>query len=411
MAVLDYRTALVTVQNALYDLIWLGLGKRIVVADGAALAAFASRGAQTQSLTDHRLAFVTTPPMGAGGNVYRYSRTATTAADGVNVIGPTDAGAGPGRWICQSSPILDATGTAIAASSAGYLKRVMLWAGTVSDDVWRTRVLAQRPCVILQFEGETKTIHANQRGALAEKVYHFGIWAVSTNLRPDIEAEKGSPIAAEAAADPGVARIMGDLEYMLDGRRGVDLDTGYARAATGLQAGVDFLQFGSTTPQTEDYDGREFVWVAPLDVRVTVGREDPVRVALVEATAQPADVQLHAAPSFDPNNYIVAGLTVATGAGFVRGPVDGSAMVGGALVTVSGAPAHTFAAQAATYRDLNGDGSWTYSATPTDAEAPALAAGALRVAVTFTDANGITEDRLLAPTSVIVGPQQVIPTT
>src|SRR5579871_303895 len=288
MGVLAYPTALATVQDALVSTIMLGLGVREQVADLAALAAIPSRSGNTNAILDRKLCYVVSP-----GAVYRFAQYSTATPDGLNVIQPLDAGAGPGRWLLTSSPILDVTGTAISSVATGYLRRVMLWAGERSDRIWKVRILGQRPAVILQFTGETKTIHANQRGALAEKTYHFSLWGVSQNLRPDLEAEKGSPIAAEAAIDPGVARIMGDLEYFLDGLRGADMGVD----------GLDYLMMGAHQPGIEDYDGREFVWTASLDVRVTIGKEDPpIRSLVTDLLVQAEDTQLHAQVTFDKNN-------------------------------------------------------------------------------------------------------------
>ncbi len=396
MGVLPYTTALATVQDALVDTISLGLAQRPVLADLTALAAEKTLGlGGTQGLFDKTLVYVTSV-----ATCFRYSRYSTATPDGSTVIAPLDVGTA-GRWLITSSTIEDSTGTALSALSSGYLRRVMLWAGERSDKVWKLRILNVRPAVVFQFLNETKTPRSNQRGALAEKTFHFSVWAVSQNLRPDLEAEKGSPITTEATFDPGVARMMGDLEYLLDGLRGVDVGVD----------GLDYMMFGAVTPQIEDYDGREFVWTAPLDVRVTVGKEDPgTRVALTTVTAQASDVQLHAASSFDPANYVISGLTITPGGGLTQAPADGSAMVGGALVSVSGASAQTFEAQAATWRDLNPDGSWTYTPTSSTDFVPPPSAGALRVAVTIASASDVIEDRCLAATATPIGPQdQIIP--
>lgn len=395
MGVLQYPTALATVQDAIVSTITLALGVRETAADLTALAAIPSRSGGTIAILDRKLCYVTGP-----ATVYRFSQYSTAAPDGTNTIAPNDASGASGRWLLMSSTILDATGTALSSVPSGYLRRVMVWAGERSDKIWKVRILGQRPAVILQFTGETKTIRANQRGALTEKTYHFSLWGVSQNLRPDIEGEKGSPIAAESAADPGVARIMGDLEYLLDGLRGVDM---------GID-GLDFLQFGANQTGIEDYDGREFVWTAPLDVRVTIGKEDPARAELTSLYVQPYNVQLHSQSTFDSLNYVQGGLAIAIGAGFSKAPSDGSAVIAGAVVTVTSAAAHSFTANRATWRDLNANGSWTYTETYTDGTPPTLAAGALRVAVTFTDFAGVVDDRFIAATAQPAGPNnQILP--
>lgn len=387
MGVLSYKTALATVQDALLLTIRLGLARRIVVADVTALKAVRSA-----AVLDGALYFVT-----ATAAVYRFSRSSRASSAPPSVLVPTDAPAA-GRWLLTSTGILDSTGTALSSSSSGYLRRVMLWSGEQTDKVWRERILGQRPAVVLQYSGETKENQANQRGCLAVKVYHFSVWGVSQNLRPDLEAERGSPVSTEAAADPGVAAIMGDLEYLLDGLTGSDLGVD----------GVDFLALDAAQPGVEDYNGREYVWTAHLDVRVTAGKEDPVRTALASLRVQAQDVQLRGASAWDADNYVESGLTIAVGGSLTQAPSDGSAVVAGTTVTVSGATAHPFTPSRVTYRDLSAAGVWTYVEAYTEDVEPAVTSGCLRVGVTTTNFSTITEDRILAPSAVDVGPDNQI---
>ncbi len=388
MGVLSYQTALTQVQDALQNTIGLALGKRIVVANLAALTAIRGQGQMNR-----QLAFVT-----ATGGVFRFVKFSTATPDGVTVIKPVDVTTGPGRWLLTSSPIVDPSGTAISSLSTGYLRRVMLWSGEKSAEVWKTRIMGQRPACILQFAGETKTPHANQRGALAEKVYHFALWGVSQNLRPDLEAEYGSPIAAEAADDPGIARIMGDLEYLLDGLTGAEM---------GID-GVDFLMMAEAQPTIEDYDDREFVWIVPLDVRVTVGKEDPARQPLTTLYAQANAAQLHAEDTFDSLNYRVIGLDILPCAGLTAAITDGSLVINGAPLALTSIPAHTFTASRYTYRDVSALGVWTYVEAFSDLNEPPVTTGSLRIGVTTTDAAGVVADRILIASSAPIGPNNQI---
>lgn len=399
MGVLSYQTAVATVQDALINVIRLALQRRLTQATLVTLAAIPSRGSggTGNAILDGTHCYVT-----AQGKAYRWSQYSTTPGDGLNVIVPSDAAGGPGRWLITSSTILDPNGVALSSVPTGYLKRVMLWAGQDrNEEVWKTRVLGQRPCVILAYAGESKEVKANQRGALKLSLFRFVLMAVSQNLRPDLEGEKGSPISTEATTDPGVARIMGDLEYLLDGLRGVDMGVD----------GLDFLMLEAAQPAIEDYDGREFLWTIDLTARCTVGKEDPpTRQPLSQAFLQAQDTQLHQQPTFDPENYVVSGLVIGTGPGFVAAPTDGSAEIGGVLVTVAGAPPHTFTPSVATWRDLKPDGTFTYPESSSPDFPPAVTTGALRVAVTITDPSGIVEDRPIAATSMPVGPNnQILP--
>ena len=251
MHVLEYQTALKVTQDALMDTIRLGLGYRIPMADLTALVALNSAGVRNKAL-----AYVTSVT-----NVFMLDKNSVAVVDGSTILAPTDVGAGAGRWLKQTSTILDPAGVALSEVATGYVKRVMLWSGEFTEDIWKARILNQRPSVVLQFGGETKDIESNQRGNLTRKQYHFSVWGVSQNLRPDLEAETGSPFAADSD-DPGVIRIMGDLEYLLDGLNGTEM----------LVDGIDFLMMEAAQPGVENYDGREYIWTAALDVRVTVGK-------------------------------------------------------------------------------------------------------------------------------------------
>lgn len=265
MGILTYPTALQVVQDSLMDLIRLGLGYRIPVADLTALIAINSAGVRNK-----QPAYVTSVT-----NVFTLDKSSTATVNGSTVLAPTDVGVGPGRWLKASSTIIDSTGTLLSQVAMGYVKRVMLWSGEFSEDIWKVRVLNQRPAVVLQYAGETKDIESNQRGNLTRKQYHFSLWGVSQNLRPDLEAETGSPIAADAN-DPGIIRIMGDLEYLLDGLTGPEMAID----------GLDFLMLDAAQPGVEDYDGREYIWTAPLDVRITAGKDNPTATAMTATFVQ-----------------------------------------------------------------------------------------------------------------------------
>lgn len=272
MGVLSYRTGLTTVENALADVITLALGERMTaLANVAALRSLPTRGASGMpSAVERAVRYVT----GAGCYMFRAASTATD--NGTTVIKPTD-NPNAGRWLLQSSSILAPDGTAISQLASGYLRGVLLYEGERTGKEWDLRILARRPAVVVQYVGEDKEQKSNLRGALAIKRYRFNIWGVSFSARPNAEGAIGSPVAAEAARDPGVKQILGDLEDLLDGLTGAQLGVD----------GVDFLSFGETSPTIEDLAHREFIWTAPLVVRATVGKEDrPPRVLMDAVTAQ-----------------------------------------------------------------------------------------------------------------------------
>src|SRR5207248_4386364 len=119
--------------------------------------------------------------------------------------------------------------------------------------------------------------------------------------------------------------------------------------------------------------------------------------------------QLNDQTAFDKNNYIQSGLTIAVGAGLTQAPANGTAMIASVEVDVNNAPAHAFAPNRATWRDLNPDGTFTYLETFTDDFPPPVTSGALRIGVTYTDFSDVTGDRLLAATASAVGPNNDIP--
>lgn len=114
----------------------------------------------------------------------------------------------------------------------------------------------------------------------------------------------------------------------------------------------------------------------------------------------------------DPDNYLVAGLDVSVGTGFIKAPSDGTVVMGGVTMTITGIAVHAFTAQRTTYRDLKSDGTFAYLEAYFDEEAfaPAVTDGALRIGLTKTDTTGVTEDRILVFHLYDMGPDnQVFP--
>jgi len=276
---LYYPTALATVQDALLDIVALAYRQRLpAVADATELAAVTSIVAGN-AIADRTIRFVTDP-----GACFIFRKWSTLAAS-ASVIVPNDRGTKPGRWIRTSSPIQNSDGVFLSAQTTGYLKNAALWVGEMGGKDWDQRILANRPAFILKYQGEDKEWVSLPRGRTATKLYKFEIWAVSFIPRPDLEAVTGPKIAAEALLDPGVARIMGDLENLLDGLTGAQLDIYAGRSDIGL-FGLDYCLVGPVTPAVEDYSGREYIWSAPLDVRVTVHRQAPTQPDLTTLTTQ-----------------------------------------------------------------------------------------------------------------------------
>jgi len=278
---LYYPTALATVQDALLDLVALGYRVRDgAVDDRDALARVLTLGAdRSNAIPDRSLRFVAET-----GCCWIFRRWSQDEPSEV-CVAAADRGSRPGRWLRTASPIQTTDGSSIAAVDSGYLKNVALWTGEIGGKDWDQRILAARPAVILKYRGEDKDWITTPRGKSATKLLHFELWAVSLNYRLELEAAIGPALSDEKKEDPGVARIMGDLENLLDGVAGTQLDIHAGRDSKGL-LGFDCGLVGPTTPAVEDFAGSEFIWTAPFDVRVTVHRQAPTQPPLDVLTAQ-----------------------------------------------------------------------------------------------------------------------------
>lgn len=393
MSALAPRTALVRVEDVLLTAIDVALRKRsYTVASLEALRSVASMGdSETQSIGPDTLAVVTDV------GLYRWSKFSTADDDDDAVIKPNDAGA-TGRWLLQANPggttPLCLRGDDVTTLPSGYLQSAILYEGGLDDELI-LRTFAQVPAVGIDWTTRGKERKGTNPGQLSLCDYSFILWIVDENLRGEMTASRGSPVAAEASRSPGAYAIAGDLEDLLDGALGEQLG----------EVGIGHCQTGRLSVVSKIQKGRRVVLQLELSVWATHSRQGSnarplgaLKMQLQDAAVRPPQVAV------DRDNVLISGLRITVGSGLSRAPTNGSAKIAGETVTVSGAILHTFDAWSDTYRDLDADGGFTYTAVPIEGPAPSQADGTLRVGFTRTDGAGATRDVLLAPTLRDTGP-------
>lgn len=323
------------------------------------------------------------------GRLYEWVSYSTLTDDNLTVIAPT---ANPGRWIrVETSLTYGPNDNALLTGKAtGFIRSVEVWDG--SDEARKQeQVFSRTPALLVEWNGDNPEPLSQYSGALYRNEHQIDIGVVSQCLRRAPAAAFGSPVAAEAEADPGVWNIIGLLRWFL---AGIKLDT----------AGVDFVEIGPASIVTEQLAERVFIGGLSIKVRTsfTIPDEDLVPIsgnAQPKLTSFPEDE-----PAFDPSNWVSAGIEVSGGAGpgLTRNITAGLAIIAGATTTYAG-ESYTFAASSDTYRDLKPDGSIFYTVVAVGAAPPAIPAGALRIAVTRTDGSGVFEDHWLCGRSVNFG--------
>lgn len=368
------RTARTTIENAIIDTIWFALGRRQAVADLSALRALPSA-----ALPLSVLRFVT-----AVGYAFVWRRYETTADDGATVIQPADVGAGkPGRWVKTTS-----------TAPTGYLARCELFNDSGGDDeVLLQRLFGQVPAIVLTFQGAKHDPMSMQPGALYKYTADFTLAAISISERGDQDAARqGSPVASEAANDPGTSAMIGDAKQILAGE---DLNI------------FDLMrvELGDERPISVALAERRAYEELDLVVTATVAKDDADVTPLADPFAFNAQMRLADAPggtAYDPDNSVNGG-RVPLGDGLTKTIPAFTAVIGGVTVAVPATP-RTFGPSVATYRDLRADGTYLFLEAAVDAPAPAVSYGALRVGVTVTDSTGVREDALLCSALENFGP-------
>lgn len=375
MADLLVATHITQLEVLLQREIMLGYGLRQTLAALSDLRALASRTLRHLQA----LRYVT-----ATAAVYQWNGYSTAPDDGVNVIAPTDAGPA-GRWLLTT-----------AQATTGYLQAVEIYDGESTAEEIVKRLTGARPGAVVVWDGEEYTAKSTIAGALYSSNPRFDIWCVSENLRPDHEVAVGPGITAEATADPGVNRIVGDLSALLAGN------------TLGDQPGVKFVEIVDAAREHTSLADRLMVYRLKVRIGITLHNPESDRVPVQTFAVQREIGSLNGRPVFDPQNFIISGLDVPVVSGLTSTPRTGSAVVGGVAVNAA-PPAHTFAPSSDVYRDLAADGSITYVTVANGGVEPPVTTNALRIGITVTNATDIVSDVFRAATLATLGDADVFP--
>ena len=366
MADLSILTATTQVEEALQSAIALPLQARLTIATAAALAALPSL-----TRTHLELARLTST-----GIVWRFNRYSTAAAS-ASVIVPDDAPTA-GRWLVTTS-----------TATGGYFKSVKLYDGEVDEEQFLVWLFGQVPSCIIVWDGEDYTPKSTIAGALYWTAIKFSIWGISRNLRAEKQGVLGSQIASEAAADPGVNRMVGDLRRYLAGS---DLD----------QAGVAKVEIvaadrviSSATRERGHVYRLSIVVYCTIHNTVADDADNPATALdRIDAT-----YQLARSPGADeaeyPDDYT-------EGSGALTGVVGLAANLPALTYTIGGTEytasltAITLSANVDAYRYVTDGSVWSVAEVATGAAMPTTPSGSLLVAVTTTGSSGVTLDRVVS---------------
>jgi hypothetical protein len=379
VAALLITTALTQVEQALRDAILLGYGRRLTpaAADTTALKAMASNA---RSYNDLR--YVTSK-----GYVYEWSPYSTATDDGDAVLKPTDNPTA-GRWLKTAS-----------TATTGYLRAVELYEGESDAVAILSRLSGVKPAVVIVFDGADHVPKSQIAGALYDWRPGFNLWCVSSNLRPQHQTAVGSDLSAEAAADPGTNRLVGDLKKLLAGN------------SLGL-TGVRWVEIGREERAYTNLGDRLMVYTLRVKVLGTIENpDDPADLTSITSMEVQRGIvdlneQASVTKSTDPLDAAALPLLTGVADGAIHVPVGasltqtitaGRASIAGTVVNYTGA-AHTFAASVDTYRDLSTAGALTFVAVAHGNDEPAVTANCLRIGCTVTDASGVTSDRYICAT-------------
>lgn len=393
LTVLNHRTA---VEERLIDTLRLAFKVRRTAADVAALAALPVATAEGQVLyEDGALCYVT-----AEDDVWTlslYSGAAASADVVVPAAPPTNYARV--RWLRSTNPLNFGPNynAPLRRRQAGYCKAVEIWNGQGGTDEAMAKVLAVRPALWLQWTGDRpQGQSAGYPGAYYKNTLLFQVMVVSQCNRPGPWTMWGSPYGDEAAADPGLDQMIGQIRKVLAGSR------------LGLGTDVERTEIGAVEVVHEDNAARLFIAFVSIEVRLYFYIPDEDLIA-TRIDVQPELVDTGGAARFDPLNYIAQGYQVTPGPGLSWTWPAGIAMIDGVGVSSTPDP-RTFGAELDTYRDLNPDGTFTYVEVPIGAPAPPVTADALRVGMTRTSSTDILQDRILCSSAeVFRNAYQVVP--
>lgn len=377
------------IESAIVDnLCWAYGRRKFTSADFTALRAVASVG-----MIDRSMCFVT-----ASGYAFQWQKFQTAVDDNANFIQPTDVASGkPGRW-CRVS----ATG-ANSTLSTGYLNKCELYNDDAQDlNLFVQRLFGDMPAMLLSYEGTERQPKSSELGAVDWCEARFTLFVISESARGGQAARQGSPVAAEAAKDPGTAAMLADAMLVLKG------------AGLGLND-VAYVRVRDDVPVIQDLARARYVESLEISVYYTETNPDPTIVPLgdpYEFNLNFNLAELDQTGAMNTSNDVTStGLQFALGDGLNKSFAGGTMNFNGTPLTVPGA-SHTFSASKVTYRDVDASGVMHYTETSFGDAAPTVAFGQIRFGVTFSDSTGVRLDRILAAQLIPFGPtDKVLPPT
>lgn len=388
-----FQDEITSVERMLMDILELAFLQRLPAQ--ATLATLKAR--LVASVASGELVYVT-----AEARLYRWIEFSQSPDDGLLVIEPTTLPPGQtkGRWhrVASSVTFGPDGNNPLQSRPQGVCKQVLLYRGEETYDDFVEQVYGKNPCMFLTWNGDDpEPKSAGFRGSLYRNVHDFSLFIGSQCLRQSPAATWGSPIPIEAAEDPGINALIGLARYVLAGVAN-DLD------------GVEFVEIGAARKVHENLDERIFVYSLNVKVRTSFYNPDQDLIPLLVEVQPKWSSDAAEATGFDPLNYVQSGLDLAPGPGGVlsQSVVAGAAVIAGVPLAPA-LQAVTFAPSSDTYRDLLPSGAWQFQAVAIKADPPALAPGALRVAVTRTDASSVVIDLWLAAHSINIGDPYMLP--
>lgn len=391
---LSVETELTTVELTLLRVLRLAFQKRLA-AQATIAALRAAAFSYSAAVTDGNLVFVTDAGSGLGG-VFEWSITSTATDDGASAVKPTSV-AGAGRWLrCADDWTYGPNANApLIRRAQSWAREVLLYEGEDDGQALLERIGNNVPAVLLRWIGDDPQ-SLLQPGSQYRNEHTFNLLLMSRNARqPGLspDAITGSAVPADAANDPGINSMIGQVRKLLSG---LELLEG----AQPLEVGAAAL--GTASSYNEDGTLGERFFVAIVELRVKTAYDIPDEDLLEDSKASPEPELADTAPDetqFDPGSYITAGLGVATGPGLARTIPAGAVKVGGIETSTAETPV-TFDANSETYRDVVlATGELTFTAVAIGDSEPDLADGSLRVGVTRTNDTDVADDIYLASTS------------
>ena len=321
---------------------------------------------------------------------YRWSSKSRENATGTTIVRPLDVEwEQNGRWLSWTSPlrfspVVGGNAYYLHELVSGPLRRVIVLDRHLEQDEINSLVMGQVPSVVVEATDDDPEDATQNVGHRWITAYDFTVSVITENLRDRREHAQGPSLDTDI--DPGANSLDGFIKALLSGTQLYD-----------VLDGVLSVRLGRGNNSISDLGQRRVVRSRVYTVHVT---EELPNAPNDYGAAEEADLQaqmtdLHDQSTLDPENFVVSGMTVPTGAGYVMTVAAGTAVVGGEDVTYAG-ELHTFSAFADTYRDLLPNGTMAFVSVALQAQEPDVTATALRVGVTRTNGSGVLEDRYIA---------------